>query len=220
MEEALKSLEYLETYIRNMQIHLQYGSVGENNDFPMNLIKEVITVDENTIIDRDAFLKYILSNNNVLTERERYVLFRRYHDNLTLRQIATENNVTQERIRQVIARSIRKLRHPQRVMDYTCVTKAEYNNLKTRYDNLKSVYNKKYCDESNQEVYPLYDMTLEELELSVRSYNCLRRAGIKNLKDITDKTELEIRRVRNLGKKSVKEITDKLSELGVSFKNG
>lgn len=58
---------------------------------------------------------------------------------------------------------------------------------------------------------------IEELDLSVRSFNCLKRAGINTLHELTLKTEEEMMRVRNLGRKSLKEVKDKLDELGLSL---
>lgn len=62
-------------------------------------------------------------------------------------------------------------------------------------------------------------LMIEDLDLSVRSYNCLKRAGIQTVDELTQKTEEEMMRVRNLGKKSLKEVKDKLAEMGLSFKS-
>ena len=62
------------------------------------------------------------------------------------------------------------------------------------------------------------DMTIEELDLSVRSYNCLNRAGIQTVQDLAAKSEDDMIKVRNLGKKSLKEVKEKLVELGLGFK--
>ncbi len=62
-------------------------------------------------------------------------------------------------------------------------------------------------------------MTIEELDLSVRSYNCLKRAGINTIQELTDKTEAEMMKVRNLGRKSLAEVKGKLSDLGLSLKD-
>ena len=61
------------------------------------------------------------------------------------------------------------------------------------------------------------EMTIEDLELSVRSSNCLKRAGISTVEDITNMTESEMMKVRNLGKKSLDEVTFKLRSLGLDF---
>lgn len=62
------------------------------------------------------------------------------------------------------------------------------------------------------------DMTIEELDLSVRSYNCLKRAGIQTVQELAAKSEDDMIKVRNLGKKSLKEVKEKLVELGLGFK--
>ncbi len=61
------------------------------------------------------------------------------------------------------------------------------------------------------------EMSIEELELSVRSFNCLKRANISTVEDLTNKTESDMMKVRNLGKKSLDEVTNKLHSLGLSF---
>ncbi len=66
------------------------------------------------------------------------------------------------------------------------------------------------------------NLTIEDLDLSVRSYNCLKRAGITTLRELTDHTEEEMMKFKNLGKKSLKEIKDKLAALpdgGLSFRS-
>ena len=73
--------------------------------------------------------------------------------------------------------------------------------------------------ENNNEVtHREQSMMIEDLDLSVRSYNFLKRAGIQTVDELTQKTEEEMMRVRNLGKKSMKEVKEKITELGLSFK--
>ena len=62
------------------------------------------------------------------------------------------------------------------------------------------------------------NIDITELNLGVRSFNCLKRANINTLGDLTEKSELEMMKIRNLGKKSLKEVKDKLIDLGLSFK--
>ncbi|NLK97804.1 DNA-directed RNA polymerase subunit alpha [Defluviitalea saccharophila] len=62
------------------------------------------------------------------------------------------------------------------------------------------------------------EMSIEELDLSVRSYNCLKRAGINTVEDLTNRTEEEMMKVRNLGRKSLEEVLNKLADLGFSLK--
>ena len=65
----------------------------------------------------------------------------------------------------------------------------------------------------------MQSMAIEDLDLSVRSYNCLKRAGIQTVEELTQRSEEEMMKVRNLGKKSLKEVKDKIYELGLSFKS-
>ncbi|MGL5884910.1 MAG: DNA-directed RNA polymerase subunit alpha C-terminal domain-containing protein, partial [Bombilactobacillus sp.] len=62
------------------------------------------------------------------------------------------------------------------------------------------------------------ELTIEELDLSVRSYNCLKRAGINTVQELTDKTESDMMKVRNLGRKSLEEVKEKLANLGLSLR--
>ena len=62
------------------------------------------------------------------------------------------------------------------------------------------------------------EMSIEELELSVRSFNCLKRAGINTVEELTQKSEADMMKVRNLGKKSLDEVKHKLEELGLGLK--
>jgi DNA-directed RNA polymerase subunit alpha len=69
-------------------------------------------------------------------------------------------------------------------------------------------------DEQNSQIL---EMQIEDLDLSVRSYNCLKRAGINTVEELTQKTEEDMMKVRNLGKKSLKEVKQKLDELGLGL---
>ena len=63
------------------------------------------------------------------------------------------------------------------------------------------------------------ETSIDDLDLSVRAYNCLKRAGILTLHDLVDKTETEMMKIRNLGKKSLKEVIDKVKNMGLSFRS-
>ncbi len=70
-------------------------------------------------------------------------------------------------------------------------------------------------EESKKE--KVLEMSIEDLELSVRSFNCLKRASISTVEDLTNRTEADMMKVRNLGKKSLDEVTNKLHSLGLDF---
>jgi DNA-directed RNA polymerase subunit alpha len=63
------------------------------------------------------------------------------------------------------------------------------------------------------------DMTIDELDLSVRSFNCLKRANIHTVQELAQLDEADLMRVRNLGKKSMDEVRQKLAGLGLKLKN-
>ena len=88
-----------------------------------------------------------------------------------------------------------------------------FTKLNSKVDDVNLLKDPEKVKEEAQENY-----SVEDLDLSVRSYNCLKRAGIANVLELTQKTEAEMMKVRNLGKKSLKEVKDKLEEKGLSFK--
>ena len=63
------------------------------------------------------------------------------------------------------------------------------------------------------------ETSIDDLDFSVRAYNCLKRAGISTLGDLTEKSELEMMKIRNLGKKSLKEVIDKIKDMGLKFRD-
>ena len=65
----------------------------------------------------------------------------------------------------------------------------------------------------------ILETSIDDLDLSVRAYNCLKRAGIMSLKDLVGKSENEMMKIRNLGKKSLKEVMDKVKDMGLNFRN-
>ena len=62
------------------------------------------------------------------------------------------------------------------------------------------------------------DLTIDELDLSVRSFNCLKRAGINTVEDLINKSEMDMMKVRNLGRKSLEEVIAKLASFGFALK--
>ena len=75
-------------------------------------------------------------------------------------------------------------------------------------------------EKENNDKSKALEMSIEELELSVRSFNCLKRAGINTVEELIDKTPEDMMKVRNLGRKSLEEVLGKLKELGLSLNQG
>lgn len=216
------------------------------DDYPTNLLDALVNHGHqgeekwDYILPSDILptIDYVLG---MLTERESMVIQLRFKYGLTLTDVAKEyGNVTRERIRQVEAKAIRKLNHPTRrrwlihgvtgmieSAEVAAASQAVTNELKSTINeiskisfNLAELVGKKpieiSMDKFNQE--QILDLEIDELDLSVRSYNCLNRAGIKTLGDITNLSSLELLRVRNLGKRSYDEIVKVLEDRGLCLK--
>ena len=73
-------------------------------------------------------------------------------------------------------------------------------------------------EKDDQSQAKVLEMTIEELDLSVRAYNCLKRAGINSVSELVQKNQDDMMKVRNLGRKSLEEVEQKLSALGLSLR--
>ena len=187
--------------------------------------------------------------DSYITSRERTVIFMRYAEQMTLEQVGEHFHVTRDRIRQIEAKALRKLRNPRRShqMRYGKAVREKTDELQ-RVSNALAISDKMaeleeqidkaieandiqmmraYRDVLNTKLAELngekdsddiYNVPLEELELSVRPYNCLMRKGIKTLGDLTKMTKYDLMKVRNLGRRSYEEVVDKLHSLGVDLK--
>ena len=92
------------------------------------------------------------------------------------------------------------------------------NNMKLFIDLTVNVVSVNYNEPEMDNRDKVLEMTIEELDMSVRSFNCLKRAGIDTVEDLINRTEEDMIKVRNLGKKSLEEVIQKLSSLGLSLK--
>ena len=90
----------------------------------------------------------------------------------------------------------------------------DFENLEDKFNNLDLV---KAPEVEKEKTFD--DKSIEELDFSVRSSNCLKRAGISTVGELIEKSEGEMMKVRNLGKKSLKEVKDKLTSMGLHFKD-
>lgn len=196
--------------------HVDYTQV-----FPYNLIEAMN--DEWHEMDMPycaMFLKETIAQN--LTDREQRILSLRYEHGFNLEETGKEFGVTRERIRQIEARAIRKLRHPSLAFKYKAVPLEKWREvysqnqkLKDENEQMRQMLNIKEKEEEKELKKRV--IGLEELDLSVRSYNCLKRAGINSLNDLIIHTEEWLDHVRNLGKRSKDEIIQKVKEMGFSM---
>ena len=210
--------------------------------YPYNLIpiingendKNYLATDSNEGHEeqRECYSLEILEDTmaNCLTERENKVLQMRYEWRMPLEEVGKEFGVTKERIRQIEAKAIRKLRFQYRKGSILCVSKAELRKtqneaerykekaerLQAELDKIRNIAPEQREEADKKGV--LLEEPIDILDLSVRSYNCCLRAGVNTLGDLCGKTYSEMKRVRCMGKTSLKEIENKMHEYGLTFK--
>lgn len=197
--------------------------------YPLNLARAIFDSTEEA---RKVYIPGISAALATLTEREQGVIMHRFQRKLTLEQCGKEYGVTRERIRQIEAKAIRKLRHPTRTNMMKSVPLTDLQAMHTEYCKLKDDYEwlkKAFETLTAQKAEPgviipmaehasRLEMPIEKLDLSVRSFNCLKRSGKKTLRDIVEMTESELMGIRNLGSKSASEVRSKLTEYGLVLK--
>ena len=152
-----------------------------------------------------------------LSDKENYVLIKRYFRNKdftinSYKEIGEELGVTPECVRQIELRAVRKLKHPSRLRKFEYVFSSNKKELDIDY--IKTILSDGVTFNFDEATLSAKrDIPIEEMNLSVRSFNCLKRAGINTSGDLFDKTEAELMKVRNLGKKSLREVLIKRKEL-------
>lgn len=217
-----------------------YNTAG----YPFNLI-DAIFCEETVWVDDEDHMAGLEHALLTLSDREQKVLEERFQDFKTLEEVGRDFNITRERIRQIEANALRKLRHPSRknFIMHGYFGGAELKELKEKEEALskreKSIEEReRKLNEMLDKYKPKFDalhitiespleeiqeafvnsMSIEEMDLSVRSFNCLRRANIRTVLDLiayceNDYTGLKLLRVRNLGRKSLREVLERLYEM-------
>lgn len=177
-------------------------------EYPLNLIENIFgsEIDFELAEDFDGTLEYVLHN---LTERERKVIKMRFEENLTYEKCGKAFGVTRERIRQVEVKALRKLRHPSRA---TMIKYGIRKYIDRQVNGITEFYEARL---RGKEPPQLENMSIENMDLSVRSYNCLKRAGIVTVKDLIKLEPNELASIRNLGRRSYDEIVAKIEKYGL-----
>ena len=106
------------------------------------------------------------------------------------------------------------------ITDFDKLTLDVYTNGTLLPDEAVSLAAEVMIEKEDDEKEKVLEMSIDELELSVRSYNCLKRAGINTVEELTNRTPEDMMKVRNLGRKSLEEVLAKLDELGLSLSKG
>lgn len=223
-----------------------YGEVYENegtgeskNNYPQNIIDIILGTklyDINTIPNLDENLNKAY---DTLESREKIFVIKRYKELLTYDELGTKYNLTRERCRQIIQKAIRKLRHPSRLriilgtkdfMDEIKELERTIRNLEERVEcskRLEKMYDDHIEELKKQEKdisSSFLTVSIEELGLSTRSINCLKRLtngwGREiSVEEIVEHSIEDLYKVRNLGKKSIDEIVAKVHGFGLKFKD-
>lgn len=182
--------------------------------WPYNLTYEMFVGIKH--IDVSVFTQIIKEE---LREKEADVIFCYYRDGKTLDEIAGKYSVTRERIRQIKAHAVRKLRNPKRAKRYILYSYDDAAELQNKLSELQKIVLGEDVEEAA--VTEIKEPTIDVLNLSVRPYNCLsryalRKFGTKELyiSQLTDMTAEEVASIRNLGKRSFMEILYALKEYG------
>lgn len=228
-------------------LDLLYGDNCDDTvyyNYPISLLKaiycdnEVIIGDEKSEKELTNNFEYVL--DNYLNQDEASVIRLRFCAKLTLEDCAKILNITRECVRQKEQRALRKLRHPARkdmilaphklYEDMTEKKKIlQEKNIELNNDIDKTLRQINILTEAlkgigvkiNEPEVDMEELTLakniNDLGLSVRAYNCLKRAGINTVADLTNKTEKEMLVVRNLGQRSFEEVKQKVLSLGLRF---
>lgn len=157
-----------------------------------------------------------------LSERYAHIFRQRYERKLALEKIAREDGVTKQRIYDILRRAEARVFRPHSLMDYAAYPYKKYKAERDRREKLEAIVNdlSKAVGEKLEYVGNTGEKTpIEDLQLSVRSYNCLRIAKLYYAEDVAKISAARLRRIRNLGQKSIDEIVKRLNERGFSMKS-
>ena len=106
---------------------------------------------------------------------------------------------------------------PEEAMALAAKIMIEHLNIVTNLSEIADITGIMNAKQEDSKMKKL-ETSIDDLDFSVRAYNCLKRAGVNTLGDLTYKSELEMMKIRNLGKKSLKEVIDKIKEMGLKFR--
>lgn len=107
---------------------------------------------------------------------------------------------------------------PEEAMALAAKIMIEHLNIVTNLSEIADITGIMNAKQEDNKLKKL-ETSIDDLDFSVRAYNCLKRAGVATLGDLTSKSELEMMKIRNLGKKSLKEVIDKIKEMGLKFRD-
>lgn len=204
------------------------AKLGTDLRYPLNLYYDIFGGEHYTkyIHDRndlELIRDVMLSINNHKWKTENKlkafrILEYRYSDKMSFHEIADIFRVSTERIRQIVVMTLRICRSPNGY----CI-KGISGNITLEHKNLKDDYNrivesvKAIQNIASSGVNSGFSTPIGALDLTIRTYNCLRRSGIETLLDLKELSLNDLIKIRNLGKKSLKEVLDVCRTYGIIF---
>lgn len=199
--------------------------MNERLEYPHNLIVDLELEPCECFEHFNERLEFLLTKL-VITDREEKVIRLYYIDGKTFEKIGREFGTTRERIRQIQEKAIKKLKLFKKYFygGKWCLmedlAKEEYQKyLETQKSYWKYESAKQYILQYESGVFlPIREQKIENLDLTMRTYNCLKRAGIRTIGDLLNFSYYDLIKIRNLGRKSMKEILDTIHDLGLVLK--
>lgn len=182
--------------------------------YPKNLLIDILGDEADSLLNADddfinednkQGLQYVLKH---LSDREQQILEDRFIYQMTLEAIGKRHDVTKTRIREILAKALRKLIHPTRrkyILKGFEVYKKELKVAAEERQRSKEQH-RQYMERMGY----IQGCDICELSLSVRAYNCLKRAGYNTIEQVAELTEQELLSIRNMGKKAANEVWEKI----------
>lgn len=197
---------------------------GIRGMWPYNLAEEVSGKskgsEEAEAFVRRTYAPGLLEEVEKLGDRQELVITLRYRSYLTLEDVAKELHVTRERVRQIEAKAIRILRSRESLNHWLLVPMERLLEAQRERDELKLKLITLGRTEDLEPEPKLKSVGIDEMDLSVRAYNCLKRAGVNTLEDLQKINQKDLMKVRNMGRKSLEEIIAKAEGYGITIEEG
>lgn len=200
----------------------------EITDYPYNLINALEFDVANVIEHFQERLEKVMEKH--LIAKEEIVLDNTYISHKTLEEIGTEYGISRERVRQILIKALRKIKVHKKYFEIGELAYPEIYEKEQRDKYIEEIKSK-WTYESAKEYIAEYEGTdeykkqflldtpIEDLDFSFRTYNCLKRAYKNTLEDLIECEDVDLMKIRNLGRKSLKEIVDKVHSLGFRLKD-
>lgn len=173
-------------------------------EYPQNLLYDIFDEEINLPDDYTETVEYVLSTK--LSARQKSMVKSRYQEKYTYQETGEWYGLTRERIRQIVEKSVRRLRHPKTKDMLKYGIAGTINRLE------KALKDSTSNPESN--VLPDPERDISYINFDVRTFNCLRRSRIYTVEDVLKLTPDELMHIRNLGRKSYSNIVETLEAEG------